>query len=92
MLILARINVHAEVDASHGLGRCRLATSAGSLTATESGNVADFADSKTTSLLTVTGVMSPGTYDFGIECNQSPVSGAIVYYDAQVAAVALSPN
>ena len=92
VLVIARISSWQEANASVSYGDCRLVTSAGVLAGTQI-PVGDHVGWLTDhSLVTVTGVMGPGTYDFGIECNQFEEAGAIWYWDAQVAAVALSPN
>ncbi len=93
VLILGRLEVSAEIGADLGQGVCRLVTNVG-VVAGSSANVHAYEfDGNVINLMAVSGVLAAGTYDFGIECHQYSFSGnAVVYYDGQVAAVALSPN
>ena len=93
VLLIGRIVSWRESHhADSGYGHCRLATSAGAIGAStiEVGDGGEGPNDQM--LLTVTGVMGPGTYDFGIECNQGMEFGAIWFWDSQIAAVALSPT
>jgi hypothetical protein len=95
VLVIARIEAFPEDTADQGSGVCRIGTSgAGPLadTAVNIVQIEDIDPSEDLSLIGVTPVLSAGTQSFGIDCNQDPSRGAIRYWEAQVAAVALSSN
>ena len=71
---------------SNQFGFCRLVTSNGVLSGTSVGAIARDA----LALTTVTGVVGPGSVDFGIECNEEGAD--IAYEEVRVSAVAVSSN
>jgi len=72
-------------------GRCRVATSVGSLSdSTVRVDVDGFFDHDPITVVAVAGPFAAGTRDFGIECHQA--SGDIFYFNSAVTAVAISPN
>lgn len=71
---------------SNQFGFCRLVTSNGVLSGTDVGAI----EREAIALTTVTGVLGPGSVDFGVECNQS--GSDIAYQEVRISAVALSAN
>jgi hypothetical protein len=95
VLVIGQILGEDEVDADQGAGSCELGTSVVDLPSTSTtintGADGDFelrGDNAT--MVGVTPVLSPGNVEFRIRCNQS--NGAIVYFQSEIAAVALSPS
>jgi hypothetical protein len=73
-------------------GKCRIGTTAGPLLDTETiVTVTSGAGSENVSLVGVTEPFPPGQHSFGIDCNNNG-SGQIIFADAGIAAVALSPG
>jgi hypothetical protein len=70
-----------------GFGYCRLVTSNGVLGGTDVG--VDHTE-EVAALTTVTGVLGPGSVDFGIECQET--FSNIKFFEVRVSAVALSSN
>ena len=68
-------------------GGCRIAASTGFTSGETSGTGND-----AFSMNAVTGVVGPGSVDFGIECNGNPSGTDPSYQQVSVSAVALSPN
>jgi hypothetical protein len=69
-------------------GFCRLATSQASLPDT----YAYIQDESNWGLTTVVGPMGPGTFDFGVECNNTSNGHSVEYGEVQVSAVVLGPS
>lgn len=94
VLVLGRITAWPEYDADSGYGECRIGTTSGPLSNTTTDVAVNdnngFYDDL--SIFGVTPPLGPGVHSFGIDCNQGPLYGAIWYKEAQVSAVALSPN
>lgn len=96
VLVIGQILAEDEIDADRGVGSCELGTSVVDLPSTSTfistgrdGTFATLGDNVT--MVGVTPVLGPGNVEFRIRCNQA-ASGAIVYFDSEIAAVALSSN
>jgi len=95
VLVIGEASGNAELGADDGEGTCRLRTSVtGSLTDTKATVVVPGIGRDHVTLVGVTSQLGPGPTSFGIECNQAHIGGPyqITYYDAAIAAVAISAS
>lgn len=92
VLLIGQIGAREEVTADSGFGTCELGTSTVDLPSTSASidvGAESVAQTDNTTMVGITPVLGPGTEQFRIRCNQL-ASGAIVYGDSEIAAVALS--
>ena len=90
VLVIGTITATAEFDADNGEGDCVVGTS---VTGPIPGSTVTARTGPEFGQLTVMGVtpvLAAGPVLVGLDCNQEPSFGAIVYFDARIAAVALS--
>jgi hypothetical protein len=85
-VLLTAVTRSYTPSGSNQFGFCRLVTSNGVLNGTSVGAI----EREALALTTVTGLVGPGSVDFGIECNQQTAD--IAYQEVSVSAVALSSN
>lgn len=103
VLVVGRITALAEDGETAGAGTCQIGSTAGSIPGSRVLITADddidlapntfLVRTEHVALNGVTGTLPAGTHSFGIDCSQTNVAGAQIYFvDAGVSATALSAD
>jgi len=89
VLVIGTVKAQPEPGADRGIGQCHIATNLGTIATSGLTASGRSLNDKFVPLIGTTFV-GAGPMDFGIECNE--LDDFLTFYDARVAAVALSPN